>query len=407
MKKLTILAAGAALLAAGSAAVTAADVKVGSAAGITGPIEGLVPPILAGRNLAATHVNEQGGILGGGTYQLVAGDSQCNPKAAVDAGTKLVNVEQVVAVIGPSCSGATNGMAQSVTIPAGVAMLSDSATAPMISYLEDNDLVFRAAPSDGYQSAALAQHMWDRGLRKIAVTYANDDYNAGLGEAFAAAFEHLGGTITGKQAHEPDRQSYRSELSTLAGSGAEALGVFAYYGSSGITILRNSLENALFDQFIGADGMMDNSVIEQIGADALRGKITLSQPAPQAEGGDSGPGESYTAFAEAFKAAGHDPEAPYVSHGYDVAFLMALAIEKAGAADRGKIPAALREVANAPGMVIRPGEWQKAREAIAAGEDINYQGASGDIEFDANGDVAGATYSFNGVGDDGTWTPMN
>ena len=405
MKHLRLLAASAALLAVGGTAAMAADVKVGSAAGITGPIEGLVPPILAGRDLAAAHVNEQGGILGGSNYVLVPGDSQCNPKAAVDAGTKLVNVEQVVAVIGPSCSGATNGMVQSVNIPAGVVTLSDTATAPMISYLEDNDLVFRAAPSDGYQSAALAQHVYDRGLRNIAVTYANDDYNAGLGEAFIAAFEHVGGTITGKQAHEPDRQSYRSELSTLAGGGAEALAVFAYYGSSGITILRNSLENALFDQFLGADGMMDNSVIDQLGADTLRGKVTLSQPAPAAEG-DAGPNESYAAFAEAFKATGNDPEAPFVSHGYDVAFLMALAIEKAGAADRSLISAALREVANAPGMVIRPGEWAKAKEAIAAGEDINYEGASGAIEFDENGDVAGATYTFNGVGDDGTWTPM-
>ena len=405
MKNGRLLAAAAAFLAAGGTAAIAADVKVGTAAGVTGPIANLVPPILAGRNLAATHVNDQGGILGGGTYELVQGDSQCDGKAAVDAGTKLVNVEQVVAVIGPSCSGATLGMTQSVTIPAGVVVLSDSATAPTISYLADNDLVFRAAPSDGYQSAALAQHVWDQGLRNIAVTYANDDYNKGLGEAFAAAFKHIGGTITGQQVHEPDRQSYRSELSTLSGGGADALAVFAYFGSSGITILRNSLENALFDQFLGADGMMDNSVIEEIGADTLRGKITLSQPAPATEG-DSGPGESYTAFAEAFKAADHDPTAPYVSHGYDVAFLMALAIEKAGTADRGLISAALREVANAPGMVIRPGEWAKAREAIAAGEDINYEGASGAIEFDANGDVAGATYTFNVVGNDGTWTPM-
>ena len=405
MKTPGTFAAGAVLLVSSVATAMAADVKVGSAAGITGPIEGLVPPILAARNLAASHVNEQGGILEGGTYVLVPGDSQCNPKAAVDAGTKLVNVEQVVAVIGPSCSGATNGMAQSVTIPAGVVMLSDSATAPTITYLEDSDLVFRAAPSDGYQSSAIAQHVWDAGIRKVAVTYANDDYNAGLGEAFVAAFEHIGGAITGKQAHEPDRQSYRSELSTLAGGGAEALAVFAYYGGSGITILRNSLENELFDQFLGADGMMHNSVIEQLGADTLRGKVTLSQPAPEAEG-DAGPGESHTAFAEAFKAAGHDSASPYVAHGYDVAFLMALAVEKAGAADRGLISAALREVANAPGMVIRPGEWAKAKEAIAAGEDINYEGASGAIEFDGNGDVAGATYTFNGVGDGGTWTPM-
>ena len=399
MKSARRLAAAAAIMAAGGAAAAfAADVKVGSAAGITGPIEGLVPPILAGRNLAAAHVNEQGGILGGGAYVLVPGDSQCNPKAAVDVGAKLVNVEQVAAVLGANCSGAANGMASSVTIPAGVVMLSDTATAPSISDLEDNDLVFRVAPSDAYQGRALAQFAWDAGYRNLAVTYANDDYNAGLAGVFTASFKEMGGTIAGEQLHEPDKASYRSELSTLAGSGAEALAVFAYYGSSGITILRNSLENGLFGKFLGADGMMDSSVIEQIGADTLRGNIVLSQPA-------SDTGASNQAFASAFEAAGHDPAAPFVAHGYDVAFLMALAIEKAGSADRGGIAAALREVANAPGMVIRPGEWKKAVAAIAAGEDVNYEGASGAIEFDGRGDVAG-TYTYNGVSDDGTWAPM-
>ena len=398
MKHFIPLAAAAALAASGGTAAVAADVKVGSAAGVTGPIAELVVPILAGRNLAAAHVNEQGGILGGGAYQLVQGDSQCDPKAAVDAGAKLVNVEQVVAILGANCSGATNGMAQSVAIPAGVVMLSDTATAPSISDLEDNDLVFRVAPSDAYQGRALAQFAWDAGYRKLAVTYANDDYNAGLAGVFTSSFKEMGGTIAGEQPHEPDKASYRSELSTLAGGGAEALAVFAYYGSSGITILRNSLENALFDKFLGADGMMDSSVIEQIGADTLRGNIVLSQPASDA-------GASNQAFASAFKAAGNDPAAPFVAHGYDVAFLMALAIEKAGAADRGRISAALREVANAPGMVIRPGEWKKAAAAIAAGEDVNYEGASGAIEFDGSGDVAG-TYTYNGVSDDGTWTPM-
>ncbi|MDE0455929.1 MAG: ABC transporter substrate-binding protein [Chromatiales bacterium] len=396
--KNTLIAGAAAVLAANGLVAMAADVKVGSSAGITGPTAELVVPVMAGRNLAAAHVNEQGGLFGGDTYRLVQGDSQCDPKAAVDAAAKLVNVEQVVAIIGPTCSGATNGMAQSVTIPAGVAVLSDTATAPSISELEDSDLVFRVAPSDAYQGRTLAQFAWDAGYRKLAVTYANDDYNAGLAGVFVASFEALGGTIAGNQLHEPNRASYRSELSTLAGGGAEGLAVFAYYGGSGITILRNSIENGLFGKFIGADGMIDNSVIEQLGADVLRGNIMLSQPAADTEG------ESYKAFAEAFMGAGHDPAAPYVAYGYDIAFLMALAVEKAGAAERSMIPAALREVANAPGMVIRPGEWAKAKEAIAAGEDINYEGASGAIEFDDNGDVAGV-YSRYVVGDDGTWTP--
>lgn len=399
MKGRRLLAAGAALLASGGHVATAADVKVGSAAAVTGPIAELVVPIMAARNLAAAQVNEQGGILGGGTYQLVVGDSQCDPKAAVDAGAKLVNVEQVVAIIGPSCSGATNGLAQSVAVPAGVVVMSDTATAPTISELDDNDLVFRIVPSDAYQGRALAQIAWDEGYRKIAVTYANDDYNAGLAEVFAAAFEELGGTIAGNQLHEPNKASYRSELTTLAGGGGEALALFAYYGSSGITILRNSLENGLFGKFLGADGMIDNSVIEQIGADTLRGNIMLSKP-----GADTG-SESHQAFAAAFGATGGEPDAAFVAYSYDVAFLMALAVEQAGAADRAGIPAALRKVANAPGMVIRPGEWMKAVEAIAAGEDINYEGASGAIEFDEKGDVAGI-YDVNVVGDDGTWTPM-
>ena len=398
MKRILIVLMGAAMSLHG-AGTMAADVKVGSAGGITGPIAELVVAILAARDTAASHVNEQGGLLGGDTYQLVRGDSQCDPKAAVDAGTKLVNVEQVVAVLGANCSGATNGMAQSVTIPAGVVMLSDTATAPSISELADNDLVFRAAASDAYQGRSLAELAWAHGYRALAVTYANDDYNAGLAGVFEAAFKELGGTIVASQVHDPDKASYRSELATLAGAKSEGLALFAYYGSSGITILRNSLENGLFGKFLGADGMMDNSVIEQIGADTLRGNIMLSQPASDTEG------DSYKAFATAFEAAGNSPSAPFVTHGYDIAFLMALAIEKAGAADRSKISAALREVANAPGMVIHPGEWKKAKEAIAAGEDINYEGASGAIEFDENGDVAG-TYSLNVVGDDGTWTPM-
>ena len=396
MSRISIAAAIAALA---TAPAFGADVKIGSSAGMTGPTAELVAPVIAGRNLAAAQVNEQGGLFGGDTYRLVPGDSQCDPKAAVDAAAKLVNVEQVVAIIGPTCSGATNGMSQSVTIPAGVAVLSDTATAPSISELEDNDLVFRVAPSDAYQGRTLAQFAWDAGYRKLAVTYANDDYNAGLAGVFVASFEEMGGTIAGNQLHEPDRASYRSELSTLASGGAEGLALFAYYGGSGIKILRNSLENGLFGKFLGADGMIDNSVIEQLGADTLRGNIMLSQPAADTEG------ESYKAFAEAFAAAGHDPAAPYVAYGYDIAFLMALAVEKAGSADRSKIPAALREVANAPGMVIRPGEWMKAKEAIAAGQDVNYEGASGAIEFDDNGDVAGV-YSRYVVGDDGTWTAV-
>jgi branched-chain amino acid transport system substrate-binding protein len=380
-------------LAAGAAAQ---EIKVGSVGAVTGPVAEVVEGIVAGRNLAAKHVNDQGGLLDGATYRLVLGDSQCDPKAAVDAANKVVNVEQVVAIVGATCSGGTNAMAQSVTIPAGVVSVSDSATAPSITELDDNDLVFRVAPSDAYQGQVLAGVAMDRGLTKLALTYANDDYNAGLAGAFENSFKELGGEITAKQMHEPNKASYRSELATLANQPADALAMFAYYGGSGITIIRNSLENGLFETFLGADGMANTSVIEQIGADALRDHLFITLP------GSDTANPSYKAFAADLEAAGADPAGPFVANGYDATFLLALAIEQAGSADRAKIAEALRAVANPPGTVIRPGEWSVAKEAIAAGEDINYEGASGPVDFDENGDVAGV-YQLYTVGTGKEW----
>ncbi len=397
MKTFKQLALASTMLAVAGTAAFAAEIKVGSVAGVTGPIAELVVPIVAGRQLAADQINAAGGLLNGDTLTMVLADSQCDPKAGVDAGTKVVNVEQVVAIVGASCSGATNGMVQSVTIPAGVVAISDSATAPSITDLDDNDLVFRVAASDAYQGSALAQLAWNNGYRTLAMTYANDDYNAGLAGVFEVSFKALGGTITANQMHEPNKASYRSELSTLSGNGAEGLAIFAYYGGSGIAIMRNSLEAGLFEKFLAADGMFDQSVIDQIGADVLRENIMITQAASDYDD------PSYLAFANAFEATGHSPQAPYAAHGYDATFLIALAIEKAGSTDRAAISAALREVANPPGVVIRPGEWAKAKAALAAGQDVNYEGAVGQNDFDDNGDVTGL-FSVNVVGTDGKWT---
>ena len=398
MKKMAqYLAFAASAAAIATAPALAGEIKVGSAGGVTGPIAELVAAIVKGRELAAEDVNANGGLLNGDTLKLVLADSACDPKAAVDAGGKLVNVEQVVAIVGPSCSGATNGMVSSVTIPAGVTVLSDSATAPSISELKDSDTVFRASASDAYQGFAIADIVTKAGIKKVAMTYSNDDYNASIAKVFETEFQKMGGTITGNQAHEPNKASYRSELATLAQGGPEAIAVFAYYGSSGISIIKNSLENGLFDKFYAADGMFDVSVIEQIGADNLRDKIWITQAASDTDDA------SYQAFAGPYKAGGGDPEAPYAAHGYDVTFLMALAIEKAGKADRAAIPAALRAVASPPGEIIRPGEWAKAKKLIAEGKDINYEGAAGQNDFDENGDVTGL-FSLNVVGDDGKWS---
>lgn len=354
------------------------SVKIGSLAAVTGPIPDVIAPINGGRLAAAKLINTQGG-LSAGSLDLISYDSKCDGKSAVDAATKAINIAQVVAIVGTSCSGASIAAANSVTIPAGVASLSDSATAPTYTDLDDNDLAFRAVPSDAYQGVALAQAIFADGVTKVAVTYANDDYNIGISSVFIKAFKNLGGTVAADQMHEPKKASYRSELSTLSKSGAEALVIFSYSGSGGITILRNSLENGFFGKFYSGEALMEDVVVKQIGLANLQGILKGTMPTSDT---------SSTAYGKYTQLGIANADGVFVANGFDAVFLMALAAEKAGG-DRSKISQALRDVASAPGEIVYPGEWEKAKALIVAGKDINYEGASGSLDFDENGDVSG------------------
>lgn len=367
----------AALVSIAASPVYAGEVKIGVLNALTGPIPDLAAVILEAEQAAAAHINANGGMWGGDTLVLASGDSGCDAKAGVDAATKIVNVEQASIIVGPICSGATMGATQAVTIPAGVVNISPSATSPAITDLDDNDLVFRVCPSDAYQGVTIAKLARSMGYSKLAATYANDDYNAGLHDVFVKAFKELGGTITGDQMHEANKASYRAELATLSSGGPEALALFAYYNGSGITMMRQSLENGFFSKFIGGDGMIAQEVIDEIGADNLGDAVFTKGTADNSS-------SHFKTFAGLFDR----PSDPYTAQAWDAVMIAALALESAGSATRDLI-AHVRSVANAPGVEVGPGDWAKAKALLAAGKDINYQGIAGAHEFDANGDVAG------------------
>ncbi|MGI9501279.1 MAG: ABC transporter substrate-binding protein, partial [Geminicoccaceae bacterium] len=241
-----------------AAASAQESVKIGVLAGVTGPLANFIPPMLDSVNLAAGQVNEQGGLLDGQRMEIVIADTQAAAQPAVDAANKLVGVENVAAIWGALSSGATLAAATSVAMPNKVVMLSPTATSPEMTGLDDDDYIFRVVASDDYQGKVLADIVKEEGIGKVAVTYVNNDYGVGIARTFIEAFKAAGGEVTGEQKHEEKSASYRAELATLAGGEPEALVVIAYAGGSGISIVRQSLENGLFDRFIGTDGLRDN-----------------------------------------------------------------------------------------------------------------------------------------------------
>jgi branched-chain amino acid transport system substrate-binding protein len=376
-KTLTLAVAATALSIAAPALAQDTGATIGFIGGFTGPIESLTPPIFGGAELVVKQINEQGGVLGG-ELKLISADGACDATAAAAAADKLINTDNVTGVVGALCTGETIGAFNGSGLSGGVVFISPASSAPALTTLEDNDLVYRTTPSDALQGVKLANLLLAKGVNDIAITYVNNDYGKGFADALAAAYTAGGGTVAANLAHEEGKADYRAELGNLVAS--QNLVILAYANASGNTVLRQAVESGNFTTYVGGDGMVGDDLLAGIDAAAVEGLIATRAGAPTGEAVD---------IYNAFTGEGFTANATYAPQAYDAAFLLALAIEKNGSASREGLAAALREVSSAPGEKILPGEWTKAVELIKAGTDIDYEGAGGPLDFDAAGDVDG------------------
>ncbi|MEZ5651260.1 MAG: ABC transporter substrate-binding protein [Burkholderiaceae bacterium] len=379
MPKSLLRALGLALAALASASAFA-QVVVGAPFALTGSVGALANEMRKGAELAMHQVNEQGGLLGS-PYALAFADTACDAEQAVRAVQRLLDDPKTVALIGPVCSGATLRQARSVAIPAGVVTLSVASASSLISRLNDNDLVFRTAPSDALKGRAMARVAYDQGIREIAVSHASDAYNTGIAEVFAEAFKASGGRISVMQTHQPGQRDYRGEAGAAARASSD-VAVFAYYGSGGVEYLQALAESGRVQRVIGTDGLMAKTLDKAVPAGLLSQLTIVTAAADRSR-------PAYRLWEGFARDRAIKADGPYVANAYDAAFMMALAIEAAGSADRGRIAAALRSVAGPPGVKILPGEFAKAKALLASGQDIDYDGASGPVDFDEVGDIVG------------------
>jgi len=376
MKKL--LLASAASLALASMA-TAQEVKICTVVGFTGPLESLAPDMAGGSELAMNEVNASGNFLNGATVVSVRGDSTCIDAAAATAvAERLITSDGVSGIVGADCSGVTNAMLQNVAVPNGMVMVSPSATSPALTTVEDNGLFFRTAPSDARQGVVMTEVIMDRGIKSVAVTYTNNDYGQGLADSFAAAFEAAGGTVTLVAAHEDGRADYSAEVGALAAAGGDALVVAGYVDQGGSGIIRAALDSGAFETFVFPDGMVSSALVENFGSE-------IDGSFGQHPGTDS---EGASIFETLASEAGFDGTQPFAKESYDAAALIMLAMQAAGSSNPADYAGEIMDIANAPGTPILPGELGKALELIAAGEDIDYVGASA-VELIEPGESAG------------------
>ena len=380
MKKI-LLASAATLALAGAAHADAhGPITLGISLGFTGPLESLPPAMAAGAEMAMAEVTASGQLLGGKAVTSVRGDSTCiDASAAVAVAERLITSDGVDGIVGAMCSGATTAMLTNVALPNGMVMISPSATSPALSTVEDNGLFFRTAPSDARQGVVMAEILMDRGIDNVAVTYTNNDYGLGLANSFAEAFAAAGGTVTLVAAHEDERADYSAEVGALASAGGDALVVAGYVDGGGSGIIRAALDTGAFDTFVFPDGMVGQALVDNFGTE-INGSFG------QFPGTDSDGAEIYHNMAS---AAGFDGTSAFSKEAYDAAALIMLAMQAAGSTVPADYAQHVMNVANAPGEQILPGQLGRALELIAAGQDIDYVGASA-VELVGPGESGGA-----------------
>ena len=380
MKKFLMATASAALM---TGTASAEEIKIGVLLGFTGPIESTVAHMAPAAHLAIKEVSDSGKLLGGATVTGINGDTTCiDAGAATAAAERLITSDGVKGIVGGDCSGVTGAVLNNVALPNGVVMISPSATSPGLSHMnnEDNGLFFRTAPSDARQGVVMTEVLMEQGIKEVAVTYTNNDYGKGLADAFQAAYEAAGGTVTINAAHEDGKADYSAEVGALAAAGGDRLVVAGYVDQGGNGIVRAAIDTGAFETFHFPDGMISDQLVKNFGSE-INGS-TGQHPSPSEE--------LAARFKEVATAAGADwePTSPFSPESYDAAALILLAMQAAGSSDASAYKSKIMEVANAPGEPIQAGELGKALDILANGGDIDYVGGTG-VELVGPGEAAG------------------
>lgn len=339
----------------------------------SGPLSLLGPPQISAIELALEEINGAGGVLGE-EVSLSAGDEAGDPTVAFQTAERLLD-EGVDAIIGAASSGMSLAFVDAVT-NAGVVQCSGSNTSPTFTDYSDNGLYFRTAPSDRIHGRVLAEAIIDDGHTDVAILARADDYGQGLLNATRTVLEERGASVVVELVYDPKAASFTSEVKQVASAEPDAIVLIAF--EEGVEILTELLEVGLGPDTValyGADGLRSNE---------LAGLVAPTDPsALEGLQGTAPGGDVSDEFVGRFRAASGLEDTTYAAHAYDCTILVALATIAAGT-DAGT------DMATQMLAVSRDGtkclSFRECKGLLEAGEDIDYDGASGSVDLNDDGE---------------------
>jgi len=364
------------------------EVKLGVLVPLTGQLADFGGPGSTAANLAAEQLNTAGADAGF-KVTLVTEDTKTDGQGAQEAATKVIESDGVAGIAGPWATPELIPTVENVTVDAGIPVVTPSATGPDITTLDDDGLVFRTPPSDAIQGQVLAQVVVDAlGEGKTVNTASrNDSYGDALVSEFTKAYEAAGGTVGKNVSYNPDATSLNSEAQQIVEGNPDGWVIIDYTGTwpkLGPALVRTGNWDPA-KTFTG-DGLRSSSLPADAGketTEGMRGTVPTSLDAPA--------GAAFDALWKSNPDNG--ARQTYDAQNFDAVILLALSALAAGSTDGADMAAAMQGVSGPPGTKYTYEQLSDAITALQNGEDIDYEGASGPIDLDENGDPSAANYS--------------
>lgn len=379
----------------GGGGATSLDLTIGDLIPLTGDLADFGPPGQKAADLAVAQINAAIKEVGADhTVTIEHEDDQTTDTAGVSAARKLVG-DGASCIAGSWASSVTIPVARSVSVREGVLQISPASTSSEITPLEDNGLLNRTPPADNLQGPALAdtieQQLGGAEGKLVSVAGRNDSYGDGLGNSFIDAWEAKGGTVTGDSPilYDPEAATYDAEAGQITAEPVDAYVIVDFpetYIKVGPALVRTGKWDP--KKTFVTDGLISGD----LAADPKNADFTegLRGTAP----GTPTEGDASVAFDKLYTSS--EPKdvgrQTFDGQNFDAVILCYLAAVAAGSTDGQAMADALQDVTAPPGTKYT---WEQLPEAVKAlqnGDDIDYLGASGDLNLDDNGDPTVGVY---------------
>ena len=354
-------------------------INIGIFLGFSGLVETLTPSMADSIELPFKEIVSLENFFNNMKFKLSRVDSGCTDIEKTNNEIDGLSKKKLIAIIGGACPGISKLVLSKFNLPNKIVMISPADSSFDLNKFEDKKLFFRTVANDTRMSEILADITKDRGIKKVAITFSNTDYDKNMALTYKNALENKKIQVTIFKEHKQKDDNYSKYVSSLAAAGGEALAVFSEYNTGGKEIVLTSLDSGIFEKFIFAENMISDDLINYF-ENNLKNSFGVLQGSTD---------KGFKFFEELAINNGIDPNSPFVGESYDAASLLILAIKSAGSLKSNLISENLIAVANKPGVKIYPGQIEKALKILEKGKPINYEGAT-KIELSEDGDANGS-----------------